>query len=140
MLEPSGTGEPRKLVNSVTTLSTDVSPDRRTVAYTDLSAPNDAFDRLSIANLSTGKSLTQRSIPKAQSEAYRLSPGGLGMTYSLHAHGADNIYREIPTGSSPTSLTRYPSGSISDFRCSSDGKRLAVVRARQLGDRCADPR
>jgi Tol biopolymer transport system component len=134
MLVPADGGAPRRLVDSVTTFSTDVSPDRHTLSYTDLKSPTDTLDRLTIEDLNTGKTLVQRTIPKERSLAYRLSPDGRVVSYRLRMRGADNIYRENANGADSIPLTRYQSGKITDFRYSPDGKKIAVVRVSQQGD------
>ena len=134
MLAPANGSAPRKLFDSVTAFDTDVSLDRRAVSYTDLHSPTDTLDRLTVADLKTGKTLAQRTLPKERTLLYRLSPDGRGLSYCLSAHGADNLWREKPGGASSTPLTRYQSGTITDFRYSPDGKKIAVVRASEQDD------
>jgi Tol biopolymer transport system component/predicted Ser/Thr protein kinase len=134
MLLPRDGGTPRRVVGSVTSFSTDVSLDRRRVAYTDLHAPSDTLDRLTVADLSTGKTLSQRAVPKERTVRYRLLPDSDGISYRLRLGGVDNIYRENPGRTDSMPLTRYPSGRISGFRYSPDGKKIAIVRMNQQGD------
>jgi Tol biopolymer transport system component len=65
---------------------------------------------------------------------YRLSPNGRGLSYCLSAHGADNLWRENPGGTSSTPLTRYESGTITDFRYSPNARKIAVVRVSEQND------
>jgi Tol biopolymer transport system component len=134
MLATADGGAPRRLVDSVTAYSTDVSLDRRTASYTDLNAPSDTLDRFTVADINTGKTLTQRTIPKDWTATYRLSPDGRGLSYHMRMHGADNIYREPPKGGDSTQVTKYQSGKITDFRYSPDGKKIAVIHASQQSD------
>ena len=134
MLAPADGGAPRRLVDSVTALATDVSLDRRTVSYTDLQGPTDTLDRLTVADLSTGKTLVQRTLPKERTTQYRLSPDGRGLSYCLSAHGADNLWRENPGGTGSSPLTRYESGTITDFRYSPNARKIAVVRVSEQND------
>ena len=134
MLLPRDGGTPRTLVGSVTSFSTDVSLDQRRIAYTDLHAPSDTLDRLTVADLSTGKTISQRAVPKERTVRYRLLPDSDGISYRLRSGGVDNIYRENPGRTDSMPLTRYPSGRISGFRYSPDGKKIAIVRMNQQGD------
>jgi serine/threonine protein kinase/Tol biopolymer transport system component len=134
MLVPSDGGAPRKLVDSVTAYSTDVSLDRRTASYTDLNAPSDTLDRFTVVDLNTGKTLVQRTIPKEWTVEYRLSPDGRGLSYHRRMHGADNVYHENPNGGDSVAVTKYQSGRITDFRYSPDGKKIAVIHASQQSD------
>jgi serine/threonine protein kinase len=134
MLVPADGGAPRKLVDSVTAYSTDVSLDRRTASYTDLHAPSDTLDRLTVVDLETGKTLAQRVVPKEWTVNYRLSPGGRTLSYHMRMHGADNVYRENPNRGDSTPATKYQSGKITDFRYSPNGKKIAVVHTSQQSD------
>jgi serine/threonine protein kinase/Tol biopolymer transport system component len=134
MLVPVDGGAPRKLVDSVTAYSTDVSLDRRTASYTDLNAPSDTLDRFTVVDLNTGKTLAQRTIPKEWTADYRLSPDGRGLSYHRRIHGADNVYRENPNGGNSIAVTNYQSGRIMDFRYAPDGKKIAVIHVNQQSD------
>jgi eukaryotic-like serine/threonine-protein kinase len=134
MLAPLDGGAPRKLADSVTLNSMDISFDRRAVSYTDLRSPTDTLERLVIEDLNTRKPIAQRTIPKDWALAYRLAPDGRAVSYRLSVHGADNLWQENPNGMNSTPLTRYQSGKIRDFRYSPDGKKIAVVRMSQQSD------
>ena len=77
MLASANGSAPRKLFDSVTAFDTDVSLDRRAVSYTDLHSSTDTLDRLTVADLKTGKPLAHRTLPKERTLLYRLSPDGL---------------------------------------------------------------
>lgn len=133
MLAPPGGGAPRSLANSITTESTDMSLDRRVVSYTPVKSPTDTLDLLVITNLSTGRTIAERTVPKEWALLYRLSPGGQELSYCLR-HGVDNLWREGAKGKESKPLTRYQFGNISDFRYSPDGSKIAVVHKTQQSD------
>ncbi len=134
MLAPADGSAPRKLAEPVAVFNMDVSLDRHVVSYTDLMGLTDTLDRLTEADLITGKTLAQRTLPKERTVKYRLSPNGRGLSYCLSAHGADNLWRENPGGTSSTPLTRYESGTITDFRYSPNARKIAVVRVSEQND------
>ena len=134
MLAPADGGVPRKLAEAVLVSSMDVSLGRHAVCYTDSLGPTDTLDRLTIADLNTGKTLAQRTLPTERTLKCRLSPDGRGLCYRLSAHGADNLWRENPAGTSSTRLTRYESDTITDFRYSPNARKIAVVRVSKQND------
>jgi Tol biopolymer transport system component len=56
------------------------------------------------------------------------TPDGKALAFVVLQNGADNVWIQPLDGSKPHQLTKFDSELIQDFRWSSDGKRLAVLR------------
>ena len=120
-----------KAVTDFTVSAWDISPDEKFIAY---AAPDkiDGRPRIFIRGLDGGEPLRVFDVPVGGD--IRWTRDGRGLTYAATIDDAAKLFLQPIDGGTPKLLANFPGERIFSFDWSFDGKRLAVVRGKQLTD------
>jgi len=143
--ELPGTALPRALLESAT-----LSPDGKTMAAflsrVELE-PGTFGNQIAVVNLAEAPKPTIhfigvephfnfvfRALGPQINGACHFTPDGKALALAVEERGADNVWMQPLDGSKGRPLTNFSSEHILDFRWSSDGKRLGVLRYHNESD------
>ena len=117
-----------------------VSPDGKTLAYipsTASGATMTTSQKLALVDLTANGKSAPRLLdvdPRTTGFPLQFTPDGKAVAYAIEDKGVDNIWIQPLDGSKGRQITDFSSQTISNFRWSPDGKRLAVARSQSTSD------
>jgi eukaryotic-like serine/threonine-protein kinase len=112
--------------------SLDVSPDGALLSFTFALYHPTAW-KVAVIPARGGSAIRIFDVPGGTSRV-QWAPAGAGLQYLLTLDGATNIWEKPLTGGKPRQLTDFSSGTIFDFKWSSDRQRLLLARGDVTSD------
>ncbi len=131
---PIGGGKAVQLSNQSLSFP-QVSPDGKWIACIYYPEGDPRFSRREIAVLSADGSSFEvlDHMPQVDGD-FSWTPDGRGIIFTRMLHGADNVWQQLLKGGTAVPVTHFVTDTIFSFRSSIDGKRLAMVRGKQVSD------
>jgi len=122
------TGGPVTRLTSEASNYGSISPDEKLIA----SAWKSPFNpKLAIISINGGAPIR---IFDLSGHLYRWTPDGKGIVYIKHDGKQENLFLQPLAGGSPTALTNFTEGTISNYEWSSDGTRIVLTHYIKTSD------